>query len=145
MDATKMAPDSTDAQAKGKRTAPADKAASDDPKELLLQLKKEASTKLSPWENQFIVKQGRMSVDVMLMSAKSADIRQALITTIIRLETQMFQYALIKHDEIENYKAQIETYKVEVDLLRQENYELTLAAEMEDSPNENEDINNSEV
>lgn len=58
------------------------------------------------------------------MSAKAYNIRNSLLELTTCLETRFSQYVLIKNREIENLKAQIETYKVEVDLLRQENFEL---------------------
>ncbi|KAF1974893.1 hypothetical protein BU23DRAFT_567261 [Bimuria novae-zelandiae CBS 107.79] len=79
--------------------------------EILRILKKEASKKLSAWE------------------AKPSDIRQQLAELMTGVEVQFIQYALAKHAEIENLKAQIETYKTEVDLLKQDNTELAMDQE----------------
>jgi hypothetical protein len=85
---------------------------------------KEAYAKLPVWENELIDKQSRMAGNLLSMSATAYDIRTSLLELTTCLEIQFVQYGLIKHTEVENLKAQIETYKAEVDLLRQENYEL---------------------
>ena len=65
------------------------------------------------------------------MSAEVHKIRQSLLELSTCVEIRFAQYALIKHMEKENMEAQMETYKVEVDLLRQENYELKMEKEEE--------------
>jgi hypothetical protein len=88
--------------------------------------RKEASAKLPVWESELIDKQSSMATNLMSMSAKAYDIHASLLELTTCLEIRFVQYALIKHTEVENLKAQIDTYKAEVDLLRQEHYELEI-------------------
>lgn len=88
-----------------------------------------------------IYRQSNMAANLLHMSAKAYDIRTSLLELTTCLETSFYQHALIKSFEIENLKAQIEFYKTEVDLLRQENYEL----EREKEGTHGEDASGEEV
>jgi hypothetical protein len=83
-----------------------------------------ATGNLSVWKKELIEGQNEIAAELLHLSAKTYNIRSSLLEPTTCLETRFSQYALLKNREIENLKAQIETYKAEVDLLRQENFEL---------------------
>lgn len=74
----------------------------------------------------FIEKQYGLFANILLLSSKDLDIYRQLIQLMMSVKVGMIQYALVKLEETKNLKAQIRTYEIEVDLLRQENYELTM-------------------